>query len=104
MPAPLLYTSQKLSGEWSAANFANNLDAEMADKLMGEWAKLDTGVRMRLLLSTLFMTQEQRDSIRQQMQRLIDYASMWEMQHLVAPYRHPHVLTPQLTLGKRMTG
>lgn len=72
---PLLYTSQKLSGEWSAANFAANLDAEMADKLFDEWPKLDTGVRMRILLSTLFMTQQQRDSIQDPMHRIIDRAS-----------------------------
>lgn len=72
---PLLYTSQKLGGEWSAANFAANLDAEMADKLFDEWPKLDTGVRMRILLSTLFMTQQQRDSIHDPMRRLIDRAS-----------------------------
>ncbi len=102
---PLLYTSQKLSGEWSAANFANNLDVEMADKLMDEWAKLDTGVRMRLLLSTLFMKEEQRDAIRQQMQQLIDNASTWG-RHRKMPQNnahHPHTQA-QLALGRRMIG
>lgn len=90
---PLLYTSQKLSGEWSAANFAANLDSEMADKLFDEWPKLDTGVRMRILLSTLFMTQQQRDNLRDPVHRLIDRASAH--QHAVVMLN----VTPTCTVG-----
>ena len=61
------FTSQKLQGDWSAADFGKHLTAESLKSLLPKYDRLDPLVRVRLLLSVLTLDSKQLASIQEEL-------------------------------------
>ncbi|CAL8470327.1 g9869 [Coccomyxa elongata] len=65
-----IQASAKLSGDWSAPEYAKTLSKEVLQELLPRYPKLDPLVRMRLLLSIMSLPAEVKSSMQQELQAL----------------------------------
>ena len=63
-----IQASAKLSGDWSAPEYAKNLSKEVMQELLPRYPKLDPLVRMRLLLSIMSLPAEVKSSMHQELE------------------------------------
>ncbi|BDA44367.1 probable negative elongation factor A at N-terminal half [Coccomyxa sp. Obi] len=65
-----IQASAKLSGDWSAPEYAKTLSKEVLQELLPRYPKLDPLVRMRLLLSIMSLPAEVKSSMQQELEAL----------------------------------
>lgn len=63
-----IQASAKLSGDWSAPEYAKTLSKETLQELLPRYPKLDPLVRMRLLLSIMSLPVEVKSSMQQELE------------------------------------
>eukprot|EP00193_Tetraselmis_chui_P021787 CAMPEP_0177793830 /NCGR_PEP_ID=MMETSP0491_2-20121128/25301_1 /TAXON_ID=63592 /ORGANISM="Tetraselmis chuii, Strain PLY429" /LENGTH=338 /DNA_ID=CAMNT_0019316405 /DNA_START=108 /DNA_END=1120 /DNA_ORIENTATION=- len=70
------WTSSRLSGAWSSLDsFGMRLDAEILEAVTNQFSRLEPMVRVRLLLSTLFVPSERVAVLRPALDRLAEVAA-----------------------------
>ncbi len=70
--------STKLAGEWTACSFSSQLTRNRAADSSGRIESLDPLIRIRLLLSGLYLSQPLSDGVQAELQRLAGQACSQE--------------------------